>query len=444
MIPAYAATLLNEAGYDVLWDDAIAEKRSYSEWLKNVEQHNPDLMMIETKTPVIKRHWKIIADVKKVSSETNVVLVGDHATAFPEESFKNSKVDYVLTGGDYDFLLLNLAKAVEEEKKLEPGIWYMKDGKVTNTGDFQLNHDLNSMPFIDRDLTKWRLYSEKNGNFSRTPGTYTMVGRDCWWHRCTFCAWTTLYPKFRVRSPQSLADEIGILIEKYGIKEIFDDTGTFPVGNWVTKFCRLLIERGYNEKIKLGCNMRFGALDPEDYKLMKKAGFRLLLFGLESANQKILNKINKNVTAKRIIKDCKWASQAGLEPHLTIMVGYPWETKEDVMKTVELAKHLFREGYANTLQATVVVPYPGTPLFKECKENGLLRTEDWDEYDMRKAVIKSSVSPEELKEIVQRLYKVFFEPKYIVRKFLSIRSFDDIKFITRGISKIRGHLKDFN
>ncbi len=444
MVPAYAATLLNEAGYDVLWDDAIAEERSYSGWLKNVEQANPDLMMIETKTPVIKRHWKIIADVKKVSSETKVVLVGDHVTAFPEESFKNSKVDYVLTGGDYDFLLLNLIKTMEGEKNLEPGIWYMKDGKVANTGGFQLDHDLDSMPFINRDLTKWGLYNEKNGNFSRTPGTYTMVGRDCWWHRCTFCAWTTLYPKFRVRSPQSLGDEIGILIEKYGIKEIFDDTGTFPVGNWVKKFCRLLIERGYNEKIKLGCNMRFGALDLEDYKLMKKAGFRLLLFGLESANQEVLNKINKNVTVKRISKECRWASQAGLEPHLTIMVGYPWETKEDVMKTVDLAKHLFREGYANTLQATVVVPYPGTPLFKECKENGLLRTEDWDEYDMRKAVIKSSISPEELKEVVQRLYKVFFEPRYVVRKFLSIRNFDDIKFITRGISKLRGHLKDFS
>ena len=190
--------------------------------------------------------------------------------------------------------------------------------------------------------------------------------------------------------------------------------------------------------------MRFGALDLENYKLMKKAGFRLLLFGLESANQEVLNKINKNVAVKRISKECKWASQAGLEPHLTIMVGYPWETKEDVMKTVDLAKHLFREGYANTLQATVVVPYPGTPLFKECKENGLLRTEDWDEYDMRRAVIKSSVSPEELKEVVQRLYKVFFEPRYVVRKFLSIRNFDDIKFITRGISKLRGHLKDFS
>ena len=70
-----------------------------------IEKAKPDIMMIETKTPVIKKHWRIIDDVKKVSSTTNVVLVGDHVTALPKESMENSKVDYVITGGDYDWAL---------------------------------------------------------------------------------------------------------------------------------------------------------------------------------------------------------------------------------------------------------------------------------------------------------------------------------------------------
>ena len=76
---------------------------------------------------------------------------------------------------------------------------------------------------IDRELTKWRLYSEKNGNYSKLPGTYTMAARDCWHHKCTFCSWTTLYPKYLVRTPEKLLDEVGVLIEKYGVKEIMDD-----------------------------------------------------------------------------------------------------------------------------------------------------------------------------------------------------------------------------
>ncbi|MGC8578249.1 MAG: B12-binding domain-containing radical SAM protein, partial [Thermoproteota archaeon] len=352
MVPAYAATLLKQEGYEVIWDDAIAEEKTYAQWLREVERNSPDVMMIETKTPVVKRHWKTIEDVKRVSPETKVVLVGDHVTALPSESMENSKVDYVIEGGDYDFLLLNLVQYLSEKaKSLEPGIWYRENGEIKSTGKFVLNHDLNSLPFIDRDLTKWYLYAYKNGNYKRTPGTYTMVGRDCWWRKnggCSFCAWTTLYPTFRTRKPELLVDEIENLVEKYNVKEVFDDTGTFPVGEWLRKFANLMTERKLNEKIYFSCNMRFGVLNEKDYQLLKKAGFRMLLYGLESASQKTLDMINKGVTVERIIKEIQWASKAGLEPHITIMVGYPWETREDAWNTFKLAKYFFEKGWAKT------------------------------------------------------------------------------------------------
>src|SRR3990170_7980833 len=122
MVPAYAATLLKDAGYDVIWDDGIAEGKSYGQWLADLKKLGPDLVVIETKTPVVKRHWRIIDDVNEVVPEARIVLVGDHVTALPHESMENSKVDYVLTGGDYDFLLLNLVEYLERRTKLDPGI----------------------------------------------------------------------------------------------------------------------------------------------------------------------------------------------------------------------------------------------------------------------------------------------------------------------------------
>jgi len=334
-----------------------------------------------------------------------------------------------------------------DEKKLEPGIWYKSNSKIKNTGKFRLDHDINALPFIDRDLTKWWLYNEKNGNYRKIPGTYTMVGRDCWWRKnggCTFCSWTTLYPNFRVRRPELLADEIGFLIEKYGVKTVFDDTGTFPVGNWLRKFCKLMIERGYNREIDLSCNMRFGALSLEDYELMKKAGFRMLLFGLESANQETLDRVNKGLTVDQIADSCKKAKQAGLEPHLTIMVGYPWESAENAWKTFELAKYLFEKGWAGTLQVTIVMPYPGTKLFDECRRENSLTTLDWDDYDMRKLVMKCEITEKDVKEMTRRIYKLYFNLGYMLHKLASIRSFDDIHFIGKGGKKIFGHLKDFS
>lgn len=435
VVPAQAASQLKQNGIDVVWDDGIAEKKTYEEWLGGIRKLNPDLIAIETKTPVIKQHWRIIDDLRGIKT----VLMGDHVTALPEESFQNSKVDYVLTGGDYDFLLLSLCKG-----KLDPGIYYRGNGSIKNTGKFQLDHDLNQLPFIDRDLTKWQLYAYENGNYKCVPGTYTMAGRDCWWAKCRFCSWTTTYPRFRSRNPENLLDEIGHLIDKYNIKEIMDDTGTFPAGNWLREFCKGMIERGYNKKIYLDCNMRFNAVTPEDYKLMKKANFRLLLFGIESANQYTLDRIDKNLKVEEIIESCKLARKAGLFPHITIMFGYPWETYEDAKRTLKLGRWLLKKGYAYTVQATVVIPYPGTPLFNECKEKGWLKTLDWDRYDMKEPVMKTPMPDSEVMKFVQGIYSVAFNPEFIWRRITTAGTASDIKYFLRGAKKAVGHIFDFS
>jgi len=97
----------------------------------------------------------------------------------------------------------------------------------------------------------------------------------------------------------------------------------------------------------------------------------------------------------------------------------------------------------------VVVPifptlilYP-SPLFEECKENGQLLTEDWDRYDMREQIMSSPVSGEDIKELTQMLYKSFISPQFFLRKVLSIRGADDLRFFWRAGKKIIGHLTDF-
>lgn len=447
VVPASAATLLKQSGYEVIWNDCIAEGWGYGQFLDFVEEEKPDLIAMETKTPVISQHWKIIDDLKSLSADhwtLSTVLVGDHVTALPEESFENSKVDFILTGGDYDFLLLNLCNNLRKKAtNLEPGIWYRHNGQVKNSGKFKLNHDLNSLPFIDRDLTGWKLYSRNNGNYKCLPGTYIMSGRDCWHHQCSFCSWTTLFSNFRVRSPENVLNEIGMLIEKCNVREIMDDTGTFPKGEWLREFCKGMIKRGYNKKIIMDCNMRFDACCFEDYRLMKRAGFRLLLFGLESANQKTLDRLGKKLKVDEIINSCKLARKAGLFPHITIMFGYPWESYEEACKTLELGRYLLRKGYAYTVQATIVIPYPGTPLFEECKEKNLLRTLDWDCYDMEKPVMKVAMSDEQVLKLVQGIYGVAFNPEFICRRFTSVRDLDDIKYFFRAGAKVFGHLFDF-
>lgn len=454
VIPAYAATQLSENGYEAVWLDGIANQWTYQKYLEELERAQIDILAIESKTPTIKTFWNIINDIKKSFPKMKIVLMGDHVTALPTESLDNCSVDYVITGGDFDFALLNLVKFLDKKvKNLESGVYYKdKKGKVKNSGKFKLDHSIENLPLIDRKLTQWELYAYNNGNFKYTPGTYTMIGRDCWWRRpsaqggygCTFCSWTSTFPRWRVGTVEKLLSEVDNCI-KLGVREIFDDTGTFPIGPWLKKFCEGMIERGYNKKLKFGCNMRAnGIRDQKTYDLMGKAGFRFILYGLESASQKTLDKLNKGTTPADMVVGAQMATRGGLDPHVTCMVGYPWESKAEAETTVARTKELFDKGWINTLQATIVIPYPGTALFSECEKNGWLKTRDWDRYDMREPIMKSPIPDGEIMELTQKIYTSFLTPKYILRKFLSIRSLDDINYyVIRGGKYIWGHLKDF-
>jgi len=439
VILASAASLLQKKGYQVFWDDAIAQKITYKQWFSNIIKNKPDIVVIETKTPVIKRHWKIINELKTKSLEfkkwkLKIVLIGDHVTALPQESIKNCLVDYILIGGDYDFLLLELIEKINSNNKPKNKIFKSNS-----------QHLLDELPIIDRQLTQWHLYSQNNTNFRYKPGAYIMSGRDCWWGRCTFCSWTTLFPGkcFRSFSVKHTISEIENLVNNFGVKEIFDDSGSLPTGLWLTELCHQLIKKKLNQKVKIGCNMRFGALTSKEYQLMYQAGFRFVLYGLESANQKTLDFINKNETTKDALATLKIAKKNKLQPHITIMVGFPNETELDIQNTLKLSKKIFQLGLADSLQATLLIPYPGTPLFKFCQKNNLLLTKDWDKFDMRQPVIKTVLNPKQINFYIQEFFKSIFTPRFIIYKITSIKSIDDIKFLLFYGLKFLKKLKDF-
>jgi radical SAM superfamily enzyme YgiQ (UPF0313 family) len=246
--------------------------------------------------------------------------------------------------------------------------------------------------------------------------------------------------------PERLADEIGQLIEKYHVKSVFDDTGCFPAGGWLRKFAQIMIDRGYNKKIEFSCNMRFGALTREDYHLMKQAGFRMLLFGVESGSQATLDRLNKGTTVTGIINECRVPREEGLEPHITIMVGYPWEYRKDALSTLNLAKQLMQKGWAVTLQSTVVIPYPGSKLYAEAVKNNWFRFDstDYERFDMKEPVMKTpDMTAEEVMALCDEIYKVFLTPQYMLKQLVRIRSLRDIKYSVKGLAKVLGHVKDF-
>jgi len=204
-----------------------------------------------------------------------------------------------------------------------------------------------TLPAPDRVFTRAKDKKYQSyGNYKYRPATHMMVASGCWHGQCTFCVEKN--KDYIIRPMRSVFNEIKTCY-RLGFKEIFDDSATFPSGIWMKEFCDRKIAECPN--MVMGCNMRIGG--DVDYKLMKQANFRMVLFGIESANQSTLDRINKGVNADEIIPTIKRAAAAGLEPHIAIMCGYPWENEVEEHKTIKLVHHLLRGGYAKTAQSSL-------------------------------------------------------------------------------------------
>jgi len=277
--------------------------------------------------------------------------------------------------------------------------------------DFQIDVPFEELPFPDRIFTdaknkRWQSY----GNYKYHPATHMMASNLCWWGKCTFCIDTAKLQageKRGIRSVDHVMEEIDDLIIN-GYREVFDDSGTFPIGDWLNEFCRKMIKSGRNKQIVWGCNMKPIAEKVVPFKLMKEAGCRFMLVGVESANQKTIDIIKKGQESHKVIENMKAMNDAGLEVHLTSMFGYSWEMYEDNMRTVNLVHYLLRKGYVKTAQASVYMsprtaPDPNSPAQK----------------------------------YIQKVYDIYKDPRYWLRKILDLRRWEDVTYLLKRI----GHVK---
>jgi hypothetical protein len=177
LVPAHLATNLKHQGHEVLFLDGINRRMTDEEFDGHLRAFGPDIVFMETKTPVLTRHWRYVAELKNRFPRLKIVLVGDHVTNFPAETIENSQVDYVLTGGDFDVIGRDLVDHLSGKGPLPPGVWYRgEDGKPATSGAHVLTGDLDTLPFIDRELTRFQDYGEA---YLLRPTAYILTGRGC-------------------------------------------------------------------------------------------------------------------------------------------------------------------------------------------------------------------------------------------------------------------------
>ncbi|MEA1997534.1 MAG: radical SAM protein, partial [Gemmatimonadota bacterium] len=329
------------------------------------------------------------------------------------------------------------------------GLWIRSgEDKLRDTGSFKQVEPLDDSPDVDRDLVQWKNYAYENGNFLQTPGTYaTSVIRDCMFGKCTFCRYNGPDLSYSIRSVEKSLDEYQRLIEDYGAREIFDDSGVWYRGKQARQFAKGIIDRGLHKRgCYFGFNTRFAFLDKETIELLGRANFRFVLVGLEAADKYTLKKLNKGYLPKHILPDLECYTRSGMHPHLTLMVGYYWQTREMLDQTVKMTREIMFKGLARTLQVTLCTPLDFTPYHLECIESGALLTDDYDDFDMSKLIVKTPIPHEEYYKAIRSLYGVAFSPRFLTRQlaFLASGNKRDWQFVFsygwRALRRVRNHI----
>ena len=469
VIQAQAATWLKNLGFNVRWDDGNAARKNYEQWFNDLVAWQPDVVVFESTTPVMKFYWKATNELRAKLPKTIFIMTGYHSMRRPEETLEMSATDIVLRSNHVDFVLAKLLPFISEHddwrdtcliegltirqdgstlRQAQGGLSLTTGGSIRDTGSFRQVESLDKSPLVNRDLVNWKDYAYENGNFLQEPGTYaTSVIRDCMFGKCTFCRYNGPDLTFSKMSVSRSLDEYQILVEKYGVKEIFDDSGVWYRGRDAREFAQGIIDRGLHKKdCYFGFNTRFEYLDEETIKILGKANFRFVLIGLEAASDETLRRLNKGYQNQYIEKNLALLTKYGLHPHLTIMVGYYWETAEMLRQTVDFVEKLMFSGLSRTLQVTLCTPLDYTPYHLECIEKGVLLTNDYNDHDMSKLIVKTPIPHEEYYQAVRQMYGIAFNPKFILRQILFLLSFKkrDWQFIftygIRAIRRVHNHL----
>ena len=195
-----------------------------------------------------------------------------------------------------------------------------------------------------------------------------LSGRGCKWN-CTFCY--RMDPGFRPRDPVAVIEEMRYLYRKWKINHFqFSDELFMSSRERVHAFCEEILYQNVQKWWKWDCNGRLNYADPETLEIMKRAGCNYINYGCESLSQEALNKMKKGLTVSQIHRGVENTKKARILMGLNFMWGNYGDNYESLRKAVGFLKRY--DGVSELRTIRPVTPYPGSPLFQDARDKGLL------------------------------------------------------------------------
>lgn len=420
---AYLGAVLKKEGHSVTALDMDADCKSLDDFTENLRKQEIDIVGVTVTTPTLSSALEIAEQVKKVSNKTKVAFGGIHASVMPRETISYPNVDFVIKG-EGELTFSELAQALENSRSLNEikGLLFKEGGRIIENEPRELIRELDSLPFVSRNLFKKNSYTYPDALYAQTAPIITSRGCP---GGCTYCNASSIFGRgFRARSAKNVVDEIEYLIKNYNIKEIhiWDD-------NFVTQKMRVfqikneIRSRRIKTKFAFPNGIRADFLDKEVLQALKDMGTYSIAIGVESGSQKVLDMAKKGIKLERIVKAFELAKGLRFETWAFFMFGLPGEDRQSATETINFAKQL----NPDIAKFHILKPYPGTEVYKYLKEHNLLLDSGYDNYGIHTAPVHrlSELSDNDLLALQKKAYQEFyFRPGKIFHQVLRIKSFN--------------------
>ncbi len=396
-------------------------------YLSKLQSFSPDIIAFSVSHYSFDLFRRLLPRIKRVLPNSKIIAGGNYPSLAPEEFLKAGADIVVIGEGEKTFSELidsfMLPKGIFQGLDNIDGIAYLSRGKEKNTNARELIKDLDTIPFPAWELINLNEYI---GYFyqKRSPEMFIVSYRGCP-QSCIFCSnpvWRNQKLKFRLRSPNLIAQEIKFLYDNYGIKEIYDYSDYFNVNlTWAKEVCTH-IKKLNLKNFSFKCLLRVDNLDREFVGLLKEIGTWFVHFGIESANDATLKGVKKGFEVKQVEEACRLIKEFNIKIGGFFMIFNIWEENNklcyesvsDCKKTLKYANYLLKKRYIDYMSWGFAVPMPGSGTYTIAKKYGLIKNSESTSFNPEEMILNlPGITKDDLSKI--KAYGMMLQSYYSIR-----------------------------
>lgn len=399
---AYLAAVMRDAGRPVTLIDAYALGWSWDRFVREVATIRPDVLGLGAMTPVVDVAWRAAELCRPHVGR--VVLGGPHPTAVGADALEeHPAIDHAVVGEGEEILLPYLDWVESGERKdPPPGV----HARGRPFAAHRPRRAITDIPWPARDLLPRGGYRYL---MATRPGFATMISSRGCPFRCSFCDKGVSGSAWRARPAEDVVDELQHLERDLGIGFVnfYDDNFTLKRGR-VAAICEEILRRGL--RLEWKCEGRVDGVDEELLRLMRRAGCRVVAYGVESANPDTLSMLRKDIDPDEVERAFAATKAAGLRSVAYLILGAPGEGADGVRETLRFVQRIG----ADYAQFSSLVALPGTPLFAQYSHADADVRNPVDG-DLRRKTV-TDLAPDALAALMRQAWRGFYlRPRPLAR-----------------------------